>query len=589
MAFRREELQRIGGFDPALDVGTPTGGGGDLNAMFEVLHHGGILVYEPRAVVRHHHRRDLDGLRSQIAGNGGWVSHIKSSLAFDPALASDLSRLRRWFSIHYAKRLLRSISTPGELPTGIVAGEISSTVRAALGTPYRRSVEQGRRLGDAPFSRPPIPIAMAADRRVAVRSVDVSQPIGDLDDVVGYRSTRIHVRLGDAHIGRIRIANGGRSICRARLLDELSSQLGLDLFRSGRAELHRTQQLEAVAAAVRALPLPPDVAASPPRRSVTVVLATRDRPEELALCLASLVPSISASYHDVDLIVVDNNPASGLTRPVVERFGGIKLVDQPIPGLSSARNAGFRAAAGEIVVATDDDVDVPSGWIELLVRHFDRDDVMAVCGNVLPFELETPSQIAFEDMKYLGKGDRYREATIAGFRRPATRAFDAWELGATANAAFRRVLFDEPEVGVMNTALGTGTPSGCSEDSYYLYRIVRAGHTVVHDPACWVRHRHRRTPEALESQLTGYFTGAVAHQLATLEFERDLRAVPHLASFWVRQVRAVARAHLLRRPSRRFESARFRGARRGPVGYLRARRRAIRIERQRQAFSRDQR
>lgn len=581
MAFRRQELERIGGFDPALDVGTPTGGGGDLNAMFEVLHHGGILVYEPRAVVRHHHRRDLDALEKQIAGNGGFVSQIRSSLALDPALTVGVAPLRRWFAIHHARRLLRSLAVPGELPSSVVTAEIRATIRAVRGGPYRRSVEQGRELGDAEFQRPEVRTAISSDHKIAVRSIDVTQPIGDLVDVASYRSTRIHVRLGDAHIGRVRIANGGRTISRARVLDELAAQLGLDLFRSARSELHAAQSVDARNAAVRALPLPLVVAAPQARRSVTVVMATRDRPDDLVRSLESLVRSISASRHDVDLIVVDNNPASGLTKPVLERFPDITVVDEPTPGLSSARNAGFRAATGQVVVATDDDVETPPGWIDLMVRHFERDDVMAVCGNVLPFELETPSQIAFEDMKYLGKGDRYREVTIADFRRPITRAFDAWELGATANAAFRRCVFDEPEVGLLNTALGTGTPSGCSEDSYYLYRVARAGHTIVYDPSCWVQHRHRRTPDTLHTQLTAYFRGAVAHQLATLEFERDLRAIPHLARFSVRQIRAFALAQFRRGSARPIETARLRGALGGPVAFLRARRRAIRFDRDR--------
>ena len=36
MAFRRTALEHVGGFDPALDVGTATGGGGDLDAFHRV-------------------------------------------------------------------------------------------------------------------------------------------------------------------------------------------------------------------------------------------------------------------------------------------------------------------------------------------------------------------------------------------------------------------------------------------------------------------------------------------------------------------------------------------------------------------------
>ena len=57
MAYRRSLFDKIGYFDPALDVGTATNGGGDLEMFFRVLKEGYVLVYEPRAVVRHRHRR----------------------------------------------------------------------------------------------------------------------------------------------------------------------------------------------------------------------------------------------------------------------------------------------------------------------------------------------------------------------------------------------------------------------------------------------------------------------------------------------------------------------------------------------------
>ena len=59
MAFRRSLFHQIGFFDPALDVGTVTNGGGDLDMFYRVIQEGHTLVYEPRAIVRHRHRRDV--------------------------------------------------------------------------------------------------------------------------------------------------------------------------------------------------------------------------------------------------------------------------------------------------------------------------------------------------------------------------------------------------------------------------------------------------------------------------------------------------------------------------------------------------
>jgi glycosyltransferase involved in cell wall biosynthesis len=70
MAFRREALERLGGFDTALDVGTPSFGGGDIDMFHRVLAAGLALHYEPAALVWHQHRRDWPGLRRQIYSNG---------------------------------------------------------------------------------------------------------------------------------------------------------------------------------------------------------------------------------------------------------------------------------------------------------------------------------------------------------------------------------------------------------------------------------------------------------------------------------------------------------------------------------------
>jgi glycosyltransferase involved in cell wall biosynthesis len=70
MAFRRKLLQELGGFDTALDVGTPSHGGGDLDIFHRSLMAGAVIRYQPAALVRHHHRRDLPGLRRQLTDNG---------------------------------------------------------------------------------------------------------------------------------------------------------------------------------------------------------------------------------------------------------------------------------------------------------------------------------------------------------------------------------------------------------------------------------------------------------------------------------------------------------------------------------------
>jgi GT2 family glycosyltransferase len=115
MAFRRELFARIGPFDPALDVGTPARGGGDLEMFFRVLKEGHALVYEPSAIVRHHHRRSLPELRRQIADHGISFSAyvVRSGLAYrEERLA--FARLACWW---YAKTAFR-VLLPKAAPAG---------------------------------------------------------------------------------------------------------------------------------------------------------------------------------------------------------------------------------------------------------------------------------------------------------------------------------------------------------------------------------------------------------------------------------------------------------------------------------------
>lgn len=70
MAYRRDVLARLGGFDPHLDVGTPSNGAGDLDMFHRLLASGGQARYEPSALAWHQHRRLMPGLYRQICNNG---------------------------------------------------------------------------------------------------------------------------------------------------------------------------------------------------------------------------------------------------------------------------------------------------------------------------------------------------------------------------------------------------------------------------------------------------------------------------------------------------------------------------------------
>ena len=94
MAFRRETLALIGGFDVALGAGTPSYAGEDTLALTLTLLAGYRIVFEPAALTRHHHRRDLDSLSHQLRGyQVGLTAYYAALLRRRPTVLPALLRL----------------------------------------------------------------------------------------------------------------------------------------------------------------------------------------------------------------------------------------------------------------------------------------------------------------------------------------------------------------------------------------------------------------------------------------------------------------------------------------------------------------
>jgi glycosyltransferase involved in cell wall biosynthesis len=112
MAFRRSVFDGIGGFDVALDVGTPTSGGGDIEFFYRAVAAGYPLRYEPAALVRHVHRRDQAALTRQIYNNGrSFAAYLMTIARNEPARRRAVLwfALRWWMWPWLLQRLLGSI------------------------------------------------------------------------------------------------------------------------------------------------------------------------------------------------------------------------------------------------------------------------------------------------------------------------------------------------------------------------------------------------------------------------------------------------------------------------------------------------
>ncbi|WP_227788808.1 glycosyltransferase [Nodularia sp. LEGE 06071] len=238
--------------------------------------------------------------------------------------------------------------------------------------------------------------------------------------------------------------------------------------------------------------------------TVSIVVCTRNRPEELARCLRSLQ---NLSPPPQQIIVVDNAPNSEATQQLVAQMPDIQYILEPQAGLSIARNTGIRHCTGDIVAFTDDDVVVNPDWIYRLQQKFDSPEVMVVTGLVLPAELKTEAQLMFEkDFGGFGQGYRAKTFDTQFFEDMKSRGVPVWRIGAGANMAIRRQAFEL--VGNFDERLGAGA-SGCSEDSELWYRLLAKGWLCCYEPTAVVHHYHRGDLHKLGQQMYQYMQGHV--------------------------------------------------------------------------------
>ncbi|HVR05564.1 MAG TPA: glycosyltransferase family 2 protein, partial [Solirubrobacteraceae bacterium] len=102
-----------------------------------------------------------------------------------------------------------------------------------------------------------------------------------------------------------------------------------------------------------------------PALLASIVIPTRNRPDYLAVALASIAPQAAAAGAEV--VVVDDAGPSPAVRALAERHGA-RYEPHPRPlGLNVARNTGVARSHGELVAFVDDDVEVHPGWLQALL------------------------------------------------------------------------------------------------------------------------------------------------------------------------------------------------------------------------------
>jgi GT2 family glycosyltransferase len=421
------------------------------------------------------------------------------------------------------------------------------------------------------------PAPASAGGAILVGQVELSEGVPDVDVPARtgrtYSAVRLLVRLHGQPLGFVTLPLVEGRLAASAIAEQISEQLRSEV------NAHLVEDaLEPVASimaagvgAVRDSRCGRQPAGGPGGPLVTVVVATRDRPQSLARCLRALA---AVTYAPFEVVVVDNAPSTRETLAVVQQRSGldarVRYVRQLRPGVSCARNRGLDEARGELVAFTDDDVVVDPGWLDGVVRGFGRSpSVACVTGLVPSARLDTAEQRYFDRRVSWAVSctpRHYDYDRHADLQASPLYPYAAGQFGTGANFAFRTAALRS--LGGFDEALGPGTPAGAGEDLDLFVRTILAGHAIAYEPAAIGWHHHRAELGQLRRQLFNYGVGLAAFATKYLSDRRTARDVVVRLPGGLRHLRSIATR--VERPAelpRTVLAAELLGLAWGPIAY----------------------
>lgn len=200
---------------------------------------------------------------------------------------------------------------------------------------------------------------------------------------------------------------------------------------------------------------------------VSLIVATVNRVVEVDRLLTSLD---GQTYKEFEVIIVDQNQDERLA-PLFARHPGLVIKHlRSHPGLSRARNAGLRAATGDIIAIPDDDCWYPEQLLAQVTGWFTSHPEFGIF-NVVKRSAENQPV-----------GPRWPVTA-----RKCTRA-DVWRCAISSAIFMRRSVCDA--VGCFNEDLGVGAASKyqSGEETDYVLRALEHGFQMWYEPSLTVHH-----------------------------------------------------------------------------------------------------
>jgi lipopolysaccharide/colanic/teichoic acid biosynthesis glycosyltransferase/GT2 family glycosyltransferase len=202
---------------------------------------------------------------------------------------------------------------------------------------------------------------------------------------------------------------------------------------------------------------------------ISVVIPTHNSQGIISGCLQALEQQ-TLKRDTYEIIVVDDESTDN-TPNIIKTFPGVRLIIIPHGGPSVARNAGAKAAWGELIVFTDADCFPVPDWLDEITAPFQDSQIIGVKGVYRTKQKSIVSR--FVQLEYQSKYARMAHMRYIDF-------ID------TYSAAYRREVF------LANGGFDNSFTVPSVEDQELSFRLAQKGYRMVFAPNAAVYHRHDR-------------------------------------------------------------------------------------------------
>jgi glycosyltransferase involved in cell wall biosynthesis len=231
-----------------------------------------------------------------------------------------------------------------------------------------------------------------------------------------------------------------------------------------------------------------------PTIGVTVAIATLDRPDGLAACLAAVLAGTAAP---AEVLVIDQGHPAKTAMAIAATATDVPVrhVVARDRGLSRSRNLAAATATSPVLAMTDDDCIPDPGWVAAIAARLCSDpSTAAVTGPIRPGPIRGDRSMAVSS----------RLAMESALHDDPARP---WLAGSGGNFAVR--VADLRAVGGFDIRLGAGSPGCAGEDLDVFARLVATGRRIAYVPRASVLHERQRANRRWRTRWT-YGTGAGA-------------------------------------------------------------------------------